>query len=167
MKRISLIQPCQRSTGIHHSRSLLTAPHLSSAKLHLPRQPTTFLSNQPGNLNITVNTKHASHPISQPPLPMASTNSLTHVFRRWHWSRSDQTTSPFLLHSIHRPADHLVLGQSRLGRSGRCYAGTCQYSRLRRLRRIAQVPRALRNWITCHYECSGCQTCGCHGHRFR
>jgi hypothetical protein len=74
--------------------------------------------------------RHAHHPSPQPSLSVASTNSSAHVFRRWHWFRSDET-SPVLVPSGHHPAGCIVSCSSCLGRSGRCYAGTGQYSRLR------------------------------------
>lgn len=118
---------------------LLDLISLPPDRIFLARSPFPLLLRSL-NLNFSISINNANHPPPQPPMHMASTNSHTHVFRRWHWSRCDQTTSPFLLDSVHRPADHLVSRQSRLGCAGRCYAGTCEYSRLT-LNNRAAIPR--------------------------
>lgn len=128
---MSLISPSfsitRDSLGNLRFRILFAQRHLRRRLLVTFSLGPRFLLFQSTILNIE--TDHARHPAPQPSLHLAGTDGFAHVFRRWHWLRSNEK-SPFLLASVNRPAHHLVPGQSRPGRSGRCYAGTREHPRL-------------------------------------
>ena len=81
------------------------------------------------SINLNIDNDHACYPSPQSTLHLVGTDSLARVFCGGHWIWSNETSAS-LLASVNRPAHHLVPGQNRPGRSGRCYTGTREHPRL-------------------------------------